>query len=117
LIALAGISNPRSAVVQFAHEFMVRLRDEFEETVLLSLHSGKGEHFTAHQVESHNMIRNIAEIGQHRPLHLGCGGKTILAFRPTTEIDAVLAAAGETRTATGEVRTIQRAREDLEQIA
>src|SRR5690606_29275812 len=39
LIAMAGISNPRSAVVQFAHEFMVRLRDEFEETVLLSLHS------------------------------------------------------------------------------
>lgn len=117
LLALAGRAYPGSELIQVADGVMLQLRDEFEETVLLSLKAGMHEHFTVHQVESHHLLRNVAEIGKARPLHLGCSGRGILAFLPPSEVDAVLDSVEEVDTASGHRLSADAIRSDLDRIA
>lgn len=56
------------------------------------------------RLDTQQAIRYIVELGRPQSLHLGAGGKVILAFLPESEIDDLLAAAVPEQTETGKLR-------------
>jgi DNA-binding IclR family transcriptional regulator len=69
-----------------------RLREKSQETVSLNLLAGR-ERVAVVRLEASQEVRFVADLGQPLPLHVGAGGKAILAYLPDAAIDAVLAAA------------------------
>ena len=65
------------------------LRQETGETVSLNVREGNHRVVTERLDTSHE-IRYVAEIGRPLPLHVGAGGKAILAFMEEAEILSVL---------------------------
>ena len=87
-----------------------RLREKCQETVSLNLQEGLAR-VAVERLEASQEVRFVAELGKPLPLHVGAGGKAILAFLPAAEIDRVLKAArlgpsgaGRVRRALGEIR-------------
>lgn len=69
------------------------LRDEIEETVILSVMDGDDATVVDESVAtSRDMLRVVHGIGTRTPLHLGCGGLVLLAYLPTSEIERIIQA-------------------------
>ena len=67
------------------------LREKCQETVSLNLREDLTR-VAVERIEASQEVRFVAEVGRPLPLHVGAGGKAILAFLPPSEIDRILAA-------------------------
>jgi DNA-binding IclR family transcriptional regulator len=70
-----------------------RLREKCQETVSLNLRDGHGR-VAVERLETSHELRFVVDLGHPAPLHVGAGGKAILAFLPERETREVLDAAG-----------------------
>ena len=116
VIALGGLAQSRSELIGLAAPFMATLRDLSGETVQLSLRGDARHHFTIYRVESPHAIRMTATLGEQRPLHLGCSGKAILAFRPPSEQNRLLPHGRSFAFASGIARSALYIKKDLARI-
>jgi DNA-binding IclR family transcriptional regulator len=82
-----------------------QLREKCQETVSLNLHDGLSR-VAVERLEASQEVRFVAELGKPLPLHLGAGGKAILAFLPPPDIERALVAA---RLGPAEERQVRRA--------
>ncbi len=80
-----------------------KLRQQTGETVSLNVRDADML-VPIERLDTHQAIRYIVELGRPQPLHLGAGGKVILAFLADSEIDDLLAAADPEGTRTSQVR-------------
>jgi IclR family acetate operon transcriptional repressor len=69
------------------------LREKCQETVSLNLRDG-GRRVAVERLETSHELRFVVDLGHPAPLHVGAGGKAILAFLPEREARDVLDAAG-----------------------
>ena len=69
-----------------------QLREKSQETVSLNLLDGDTR-VAVERLEASQEVRYVADLGTPLALHVGAGGKAILAFLPAPEIDRVLAMA------------------------
>ena len=98
-----------SEVAITALPFLRTLRQKTDETVSLNVRDD--DHRTVvERLDTAHEIRYVAEIGRPLPLHVGAGGKAILAFMNEAEIHSVLARAELSRENT------QRVKKELEEI-
>jgi DNA-binding IclR family transcriptional regulator len=70
-----------------------KLREKCQETVSLSLRDGRGR-VAVERLETAHELRFVVDLGNPAPLHVGAGGKAILAFLPEREAREILDAAG-----------------------
>lgn len=68
---------------------MERLRDAVEETVSLYIRDGL-ERIRVQAVQSNQVIRRVAPIGQRLPLFVGASSKVLVAFSPSDVLEALL---------------------------
>lgn len=87
VVELSGVYISQLDVRDYALPTMKRIRDELDETVLLSVRSGNYR-VVIEQVEGFKEFRRTGGIGQHIPLHLGGPSLVLLASRPDKEIEA-----------------------------
>ncbi len=71
--------------------FLLRLHQELEETVDLSVRDGANARFIDHIPAPHR-LRAVSAVGAAFPLHCTANGKALLAAMPEEELDAVLPA-------------------------
>jgi DNA-binding IclR family transcriptional regulator len=69
------------------------LRQSTEETVALNLRDAD-RWVPVERLDTSREIRYVVELGRSRPLHVGAGGKAILAFLPKAAVDRQLQASG-----------------------
>lgn len=103
LLGLAASAMRRADLRQLAEPALVALRDETGETVSLHLRVGD-ERICVAGAESRNAVRRVLSVGESVPIWIGPAGKTILAFLPGDEIEAVLARSGLAAAAADRVR-------------
>jgi DNA-binding IclR family transcriptional regulator len=66
-----------------------RLREKCQETVSLNLRDGGGR-VAVERLETSHELRFVVDLGHPAPLHVGAGGKAILAFLPERERREIL---------------------------
>jgi DNA-binding IclR family transcriptional regulator len=71
--------------------FLLRLHQELEETVDLSVHEGTSARFIDHIPAPHR-LRAVSAVGAAFPLHCTANGKALLAAMPEEQVSAVLPA-------------------------
>lgn len=69
-----------------------QLREKCQETVSLNLRDGH-HRVAVERLETSHEVRFIVDLGRPLPLHVGAGGKAILACLPPEEGDQILASA------------------------
>jgi DNA-binding IclR family transcriptional regulator len=116
VVALGGLALSQNELIGVAAPHMIALRDSSEETIQLSLRADDRHHFTIYKIESPHPIRMTAMLGQRRPLHLGCSGKSILAFRPVAEQSRLLPSGRTFTLASGATRHSADIKDDLSRI-
>jgi IclR family transcriptional regulator, KDG regulon repressor len=86
---LSHVSSPYETLRQACRPHMKRLRQRFNETVNLGVLSG-GEVLYLDVVESERSLRMQSTVGATDPLHSTALGKVFLAFRPASQLNALL---------------------------
>lgn len=109
LLSLAAIAIRKADLPQVAHPYLVRLRDQTEETVSLHVRVGD-ERVCIAGAESPHVIQRVLTIGEPVALCLGPSGKVILAFLSDTERAAIVRRSSVSRAALE--RDLERARRD-----
>ncbi len=94
LFALAARVMSRLDVRQFARPYLLRMSELTGETIALHLRHGQNR-VCVDLVESIHTLRRFMALGESFPLYVGPSGKTILAFLPGFEAEALLRIAGE----------------------
>ncbi len=90
VLALAAAARAdHEPLLAAAHPVMVRLRDAFDETVLLARRGGMHV-YCMDRVESRQPVRLQYERGQAMPLHLGSLARILLASMPRADRDSYL---------------------------
>jgi DNA-binding IclR family transcriptional regulator len=89
LLELTASCMGELEIRQIALPHLRELRRETGETVSLNVRDGNVRVMTDRLDTSHE-IRFMAELGRPLPLHLGAGGKAILAFIPEAEVNDLL---------------------------
>lgn len=87
LLELAQICVSELDVRDLARPVMRRIRDQVNETVLLSVRSGS-HRVCIEQVEGFREFRRTGGVGQAIPMHMGAPSKVLLAHLSQSEIDA-----------------------------
>ncbi len=90
IIELSSYAARSSDLIQTAIPDMKKLRDELGETVSLYILDGN-ERVRLHTIESNQVIRRIAIIGQRMPLHVGAASKVFIAHMPEPEQEKLFA--------------------------
>ena len=98
-----------SEVSMIALPHLRDLREKTQETVTLNLRDND-QRVVVERLDTSHEIRYVAEIGWPLPLHVGAGGKAILAFMDEAEVHGILKEANLSATA---VRRLYR---DLREI-
>ena len=90
VITLAARAADQFDLAQLAHPLLVELSEGFDQTIHLA--ELQGDHIVyIDKVDPRNRsIRLTSRVGQNVPLHTASVAKAILAFQPTTFVDAVL---------------------------
>jgi DNA-binding IclR family transcriptional regulator len=92
-LALGHGAAAQRALPEVARAALVELMRRTGETVFLGTLAGDRQSVVyIDKVESDQIIRYAAGVGDHRPLHATSSGKAILAFLPLEERDAILKA-------------------------
>lgn len=90
LISLATFALRRLDLPSLALPELLALRNDTAETVNLHIRTGDQVLCVA-GVESEQVVRRVLPLGEQRPLFAGPAAKTILAFLPEDEIEAIVA--------------------------
>ncbi|MBE9375902.1 IclR family transcriptional regulator [Saccharopolyspora sp. HNM0983] len=85
----ALLSSPDAQLAAAAHPQMQRLRDRFDETVMLAVLVGDSVVYLD-SLESGQLIRYSAPLRTRRPVYPTSTGKCLLAHQPTARRDAYL---------------------------
>ena len=93
-----------SEVSMFALPHLRDLRRQTQETVTLNLRDND-QRVVVERLDTSHEIRYVAEIGWPLPLHVGAGGKAILAFMDEAE---VLGIVEDANLSTGRIRKLTR---------
>lgn len=92
-LALGGGPAARRELSEVARPALLELMRRTGETVFLGVLAGDGQAVVyVDKVESEQIIRYSAGVGDRRPLHATSTGKTILAFLPEARREEILAA-------------------------
>ena len=70
--------------------YLRQLREKCQETISLNLRDGH-HRVAVERLETSHEVRFIVDLGRPLPLHVGAGGKAILAFLPDEEVGQILA--------------------------
>lgn len=87
--ALAAVAEQRGNLRAVARPVLEDLRDEFGETMLLSVLRARHV-LVIDVVESHQMVRTAPEVGLEIPLEGSAAAQSILAYLPPAELERVL---------------------------
>ncbi len=87
-IARLGAAT-RDGLREQVRPFLLRLHQELEETVDLSVHEGDSARFIDHIPAPHR-LRAVSAVGAVFPLHSTANGKALLAAMPEEEVAALL---------------------------
>ena len=90
LVVLGAAALNRLDPRQIVQPSLLRLADEFEDTILLSVPSGHESLCLAMQEGSFPLRANFLSVGGRRLLGVGAGSLALLAWMPEKEIDAIL---------------------------
>jgi DNA-binding IclR family transcriptional regulator len=90
IIKLAGVKLAQLDIVGVASPLMKQLTEVTGETTALSVLYGDELLYLA-KVESAKPVRVASRIGGSAPIHCSANGKALLAYRPSAEIDRLLA--------------------------
>jgi IclR family acetate operon transcriptional repressor len=114
--ALSGSIDDRLARLRAAaHPAMSQVRDEYDESVNLSVLDGLNLVYVD-QLGSSRAVRMFTRIGSHVPAYATGSGKVLLAFAPDSLLDELYAQAPYERFAPNTITTAERMREELERI-
>jgi IclR family transcriptional regulator, KDG regulon repressor len=86
---LAAQATNYSSLIRRARRTMERLRDETQETVLLSVPKHYGT-LTVDQIDPEHSIRVVDYVNVYLPLHSTSNGKLLLSTFPSDELDIFL---------------------------
>lgn len=89
VIAMTAAAAVNLDLVAASKPSLLRLANQSEDTVLLSVRSGLEAVCIAKQLGSFPIRANYLEVGSRRPLGLGGGSMALLAWLPDDEIDAI----------------------------
>ncbi|GAA2638350.1 IclR family transcriptional regulator [Dactylosporangium fulvum] len=103
------------ALVNLARPHLERLRDKLGETTNMGLLDG-AEVVHAVVVESHEMMRLAARVGDRGALHATALGKAIVAELPEERVRALLSAQPLQRYTPATITTVERYLEELETV-
>jgi DNA-binding IclR family transcriptional regulator len=96
-LRLAAAGRRQIDVREIAQPIMRRMREDVDETIILSVRRGN-RRVTVEFVESTQNVRRIVEIGAEAPLYVGAAGRAILSGFPERELrdylDSVAASDG-----------------------
>ena len=102
----------RRDFVATARPYMHRLMEQSGETVNLAV-LDKGEAVFISQVESHELMRMIVNLGSRTPVHASGVGKALLAVLPEYEVTKILHKSGLERITEKTIDTPAKLRTDL----
>ncbi|MGD8226265.1 MAG: IclR family transcriptional regulator [Desulfobacteraceae bacterium] len=88
-LARAVNQSLRTNLVPIAKPFVDELRDNFNETVILEVLTGKST-FMAYIAEGPQLVRLAGSIGDRLPIHAAAGAKAILAFSAPEIVKSLL---------------------------
>jgi IclR family acetate operon transcriptional repressor len=91
VLAVRPAALQGSSLFAAAREPMVRLRDEVNETIHMSVPDGLQCMVVADRVDSTHAVRTYHEIGDISPMHATAVGRSILAYLPQSDVDDALA--------------------------
>ncbi|MCC3648490.1 IclR family transcriptional regulator [Cytobacillus oceanisediminis] len=86
---LAAQANNYGSLIRRARGTMEKLRDETQETVLLSVPKPKGT-LTVDQIDPEHSIRVVDYVNVYLPLHCTSNGKLLLSLLPPEELEFLL---------------------------
>jgi IclR family KDG regulon transcriptional repressor len=89
LLQLADVRRRQTSLRDMAMPIMREIRDEIEETVVLSIRAGD-HRFHLDSAEGLHQMRRMIEPGRQAPLYAGAAGKVILSGFPDDELEAYL---------------------------
>ncbi len=85
----AQATNHYGSLIRRARNSMEKLRDETQETVLLSVPKHYGT-LTVDQIDPVHSVRLVDYVNAHLPLHCTSNGKLLLSLLPSEELDIIL---------------------------
>lgn len=86
---LAAQATNYGSLIRRARKSMEKLRDETQETVLLSVPKHYGT-LTVDQIDPEHSIRLVDYVNEYLPLHCTSNGKLLLSLLPSEEVDILL---------------------------
>lgn len=89
LIRLGGVASSQIDIVRLAHQHLVGLSAEFNETSHLSIYD-RGFVVVVDKIEAGHGVRFWSPVGERLPLHAGASSRCIAAFRDEAELQSVL---------------------------
>jgi IclR family transcriptional regulator, acetate operon repressor len=117
VLELGGATTARRELVDVARSALVDLMRRTGETVFLGTLAADGVSVVfVDKVESEQIIRYSADVGDRRPLHATSTGKAILAFLPSEQREALLDTLPLSRHTERTVTSLATLRGSLEEI-
>ncbi|KPI05844.1 transcriptional regulator, IclR family [Actinobacteria bacterium OK074] len=90
VLAVRPAALQGSSLFAAAREPMVRLRDELNETIHLSVPDALQCMVVVDRVDCAHAVRTFHTIGDTSPLHATATGRTVLAHLPRTDVEALI---------------------------
>jgi DNA-binding IclR family transcriptional regulator len=85
-----GVAAARTTLVEIARPHLLALRDDIDETVLISRRGGAFA-YCVDRIESGHPVRLQFDPGQAMPIHAGSAARVLLASVPRSERDSLVA--------------------------
>lgn len=90
IFALSATAHRRLSILDHFRPALVRLAEETEDTVYLSIRSGSDAICLARQEGAFPIRTLTLDVGSRRPLGVGAGSLALLAFLPDDDVDRLI---------------------------
>jgi IclR family acetate operon transcriptional repressor len=91
VLAVRPAAHQGSSLFAAARDPMVRLRDEVDETIHLSVPDGLSCMIVVDRIDCSQAVRTFHQIGDTSPMHATATGHAVLAHLPRGDVDEVIA--------------------------
>jgi IclR family KDG regulon transcriptional repressor len=115
ILELAQVIDDGDNLLKVARPLMIKLRDEIEETVTLTIES-EDLGICIERVESRQSLRFSTPLGEQRPLHAGAARKVLMAFLSPPRVQHILEMNGLSKLTDNTVLDPKQLLRELEQI-
>ena len=116
LLRLAPPHFAKMSLPEISRDIMAELRDQTRETIQLGVLNGL-EGVIIDQVEGHEPLRIVVNLGLRFPLHNNAPGKLLLAHMPEKQREAAIAQLKLTASTPNTITTKKALREECQRIA